>query len=309
MFGLSKVDKVKRHYDLLDTIRSKGVQLKKSGGSYIGLCPFHDDSNPSLRVTPEKGLFNCPACGIGGDIITFHEKYEKVSNKQAINDLYLGIDEPGTIKSPDHSSPAQIQESSLLKDVSRLYHKNFTANKAAQEYLIQRGISNKEIWGRFHLGYSDGGSLKNAVSSQLKIAEQLKELGLLNEKGNESFYKCLIVPIQDGREVCGLYGRSIEGHRQMYLKGKRRGVFNGQAAKHSDSIIITESILDALSLIQIGFSNVIPIYGTNGFTDDHRKYLREQGFNEIVFCLDNDALLRTRLEQRPLNKSPSSRTS
>lgn len=284
MFGLSKVDKIKRHYNLVDFIESRGVQLKKNGSGYIGLCPFHEDNNPSLRVTPEKSLWNCMSCDKGGDVITFHELTENISNKQAIHELYAGIDSPESI-----SSPSTVDSRVILNDIIKIYKTNFEKSKSAQDYLKNRGISKVEHWKHFNIGYSDGRVLKELVQSNGFNSDQLKELGLLNEKGNESFYKCITIPIENKRgEIVGLYGRSIEGDRQMYLKGKRRGVFNGATASTFKSVIIVESIIDALSMIELDRINVIPIYGTNGFTQDHRNYLTKHNFDEIIFCLDQD---------------------
>ena len=87
MFGLRKVDRIKRNHPIEQVIQSYGIELKQRGQSLIGLCPFHDDKTPSLSVTPEKGLFHCFGCSAGGDVITFVEKIENISNKEAIQRL------------------------------------------------------------------------------------------------------------------------------------------------------------------------------------------------------------------------------
>ena len=93
-------------------------------------------------------------------------------------------------------------------------------------------------------------------------------------------------------KVSGIYGRNVrpcEAHeRHLYLPGPHRGVFNGIAAKTSQTLFLTESIFDAMALWQAGFKNVIALYGTGGWTADHEKLLRENGTTEVYLCLDND---------------------
>jgi DNA primase len=119
----------------------------------------------------------------------------------------------------------------------------------------------------------------------------LKALGVLNEKGNERFYGRVVVPIFDNAgEVCGLYGRRLDDEqpRHLYLPGAHRGVWNGAAFKVHQSVLLTESIFDAMSLWQAGFKNAVALYGKEGWTPDHEKLLQESGVREITLCLDND---------------------
>ena len=285
------INDLKRRYVLEDVIAQYGVELKRKGADSLEcLCPFHDDDKtPSLKVTPSKQLFHCFGCGTGGDVITWVEQYEKISRAEAIQRLSQETFVPFQKATP--TSRPHVHKATVLKDVVRLYSTTFKKSKVAQNYLEGRGLSKKSLWNHYSIGYCNGSALKNILSDITQA--QLKALGLLNEKGNESFYKCLIIPIKNDRNITvGLYGRSIDGNRHHYLKngreGVRRGVFNAHAAKSHKSLIVTESIFDALSLIEMDYLNVICIWGTQGWSQDHQAFIENHNFEEIIFALDND---------------------
>ena len=293
MFGLRKIDRIKRNHPIEQVIQSYGIELKQRGQSLIGLCPFHDDKTPSLSVTPEKGLFHCFGCSAGGDVITFVEKIENISNKEAIQRLDVDIFVPNRkVESPKpklEPVPQQLGKEELLKEIARVYHETFKKSKPAQEYLKSRGFENLDYYNRFQIGYCDGATIKNMLPKSGQMIDTLKKMGILNEKGNPSFYKCVIFPIKDTNgTIRSFYGRAIEDKRQCYTKGSRNAVWNSEIVKSHSSLIITESILDAYSLIEIGFPNVLPIYGTSGLTKDHLDLLSNSSVEEIILSLDND---------------------
>jgi DNA primase len=106
--------------------------------------------------------------------------------------------------------------------------------------------------------------------------------------GKERFQGCVTIPLMNGEAMVGLYGRKIEGSGHYYLPGPHRGLFNAIHASKSKEIILTESILDALSFIEAGYLNVLPLYGINGLTSDHLRFFEEYGTRQVVLCLDSD---------------------
>ena len=124
------------------------------------------------------------------------------------------------------------------------------------------------------------------------LKPHLKDLGIIGEKGGEHFYRCITVPIFDETgQTIGLYGRKIDPNakvKHLYLPGKHHGIFNRTASGMFDEIILTESIIDALSLIELGFPNVQALYGLNGFTEEHLQTLKADRVKTLVLGFDND---------------------
>jgi DNA primase len=153
------------------------------------------------------------------------------------------------------------------------------------------------------IGFANG-TLLNTLPDQGDIIAQLKELGVLTDKGREMFYGCVTLPLYDaGGNPAGLYGRRIDDNarpgsaRHLYLTGERLGLFNRQAAKSHKGIILTESIIDSLTLLCAGITNTIPCYGINGFTDDHLQWLKSCQVETVHICFDADKTGRKAAEK------------
>ena len=169
------------------------------------------------------------------------------------------------------------------------YHHTLCEREDAQDYLKKRGLTDSQLVVDYRVGYADGSLLK-LVPKDGELREQLLSLGVLTKQGRELLGGCIVVPIPDpltGQWV-SLYGRGMKTDRHCYLPGPFRGVVNYQAARSSSEIILTESILDALSFHQAGIKTAIPIYGTNGFTSDHLDLLKREAVSRVVLALDND---------------------
>ena len=124
------------------------------------------------------------------------------------------------------------------------------------------------------------------------LIDALKKIGISNRYGKELFLNCVVVPLFDSSgDVAGMYSRKLQPGGQvthLYLPGKRQGIVNRPAAASNESVILTESIIDALSLYQNGYPNVIPLYGTNGLTDYHLELFHAYRPKKIYLCLNND---------------------
>jgi len=176
-----------------------------------------------------------------------------------------------------------------LTAVADHYHRKLFEHEKALDYLKQRGIATPELYARYKIGYADGSLLSMIGESQKR---ELQSIGILTEKGGEHFRSCVTFPITDDLgQVVGMYGRAIDFSAKMahlYLKGKHRGIFNWKASNVYDEVILTESIIDAVSLIELGIENVQSLYGTNGFTEEHLTILKEDRVKTVVLALDND---------------------
>lgn len=288
------LSRLKQSIDLVTVVQSRGVKLVKQGKDFVGLCPFHKEKTPSFHVTPSKNLFNCLGCHIGGSVIDFIMRKDGLTKSQAVAWLKENSGATFTRPAPVPAPPARILKpadaETLLQRVVKFYVRTLRKDETGMSYLNRRNLSGATLLEVFQVGYSSG-SLHKALPKSGDVIRNLKTLGVLNAKGQEHFRGCVTVPIFDAAgHVAGIYGRRVtdDEPRHLYLPGPHRGVFNGAAARTSQTLFITEAIFDALSLWQAGFKNVVALYGAHGWTDDHAQLLRDNGTTEIYLALDND---------------------
>jgi DNA primase catalytic core len=278
----AEIERMKLANELVGFIRSRGVSLTTRGKQLVGLCPFHDDHEPSLVIDAKKQLWNClGACREGGDVYRFVMKTDGVDFREAHR--RLGGHEA-------ESKCVTVEDQQWLERAVEHYHARLLETPAAQDYLRSRGITATEFVTSFRVGYADG-TLAQKLPAEGRRA--LRRIGVLTGSGRELMRGCVLFPLvaaggENNGHVVGLYGRSIEGRRHLYLPGERRGVFNPQGAKNTDEVIITESVIDAAALWSAGLRNVIPVYGVTGLTDEIIAHLVECRVKRVVLLLDAD---------------------
>ncbi len=304
-------DAIKTSADLAQVIAGYGIELKKQGADLVGLCPFHEDTKPSLHLTPAKQLWHCPACGAGGNVIQFVARRDGLSEKEAALQLLARL--PGVTRGSEMEAtgasnitpPAcdPLAHSELFAAIINHYHECLLGSgkggKSGLDYLKKRGLGSVEMLAHFKLGYVDGSLKKKLSPAQLKAAQQC---GLINERGNEKFYQRIVVPIFDAQNrPVGLYGRDTTNSSNvahLYLAGNHRAVWNAQAAHvYPDNLIVTEAILDALALWIAGNPNVIACYGAGGWTPHHTALLESAATRRVTFAFDADAAGEARARQ------------
>ena len=277
-----EIERVKRANELVGFIRSRGISLTQRGKQLVGLCPFHDDHEPSLVVDTKKQLWNClGACREGGDVYRFVMKADGVDFREAHR--RLGGHEAET-------KVVGVEDQQWLERAVGHYHARLLETPAAQDYLRSRGITAAEFVTSFRIGYADG-TLAEKLPAEGRRA--LRRVGVLTGSGRELLRGCVLFPLvaaggENSGHAVGLYGRSIEGRRHLYLPGERRGVFNPQGAKNTEEVIITESVIDAAALWSAGLRNVIPVYGVTGLTEEIMAHLVECRVKRVVLLLDAD---------------------
>lgn len=297
-----------------------GVELRAQGKDLVGRCPFHDDGTPSLVVTPGKNLWNClGACRRGGGPIDWVMAAQGVSFRLAVE---LLVSESPSLSvlaqaSPLSQGPGPVAKSStrklpLLADpevsdadlaaaVVEHYAQALASSPEALGYLGKRGVDHPEAIGTFRLGFANRTLGYRLGHSQTKaggtLRSRLQGLGFIRGSGHEHFTGSLVVPIFTGDGAVGeVYGRKVRDDLRagtpshLYLPGPHAGVFNaaGLIAAGVDELIVTESVIDALSLWCNGFRHVTAAYGTSGWTDDHDALVDRLGVKRVLVAFDAD---------------------
>jgi len=301
------IEQLKSGVDLVALVEANGVELERTGADRRGRCPFHDDTTPSLVVSPEKGLWHClGACQAGGSAIDWVMRRDGVSFRHAVELLRDGVVPTGgsgvsrtTVRRLHSPVVPDATDAEVLAQVVDYYHATLTAAPEALAYLQSRRIDSPEAIERFRLGYANRTlglrlPMKNRKAGA-ELRERLERLGVFRASGHEHLAGSLVVPvISPEGVVTDLYGRKITANlregtaRHLYLPGRHRGVFNEEALGIGE-VILCESLIDALSFFSAGFRNVTASYGTSGFGDAHREAFRRHGVHRVLLAYDHDA--------------------
>jgi DNA primase catalytic core len=302
---------LKREIAIERLVESRGIQLKRTGKNLMGLCPFHNDHNPSLSVTPSTNKWHCLGCNKGGTVIDWVMQIEGVSFRHAAELLrqnHIPSAADANAKPPRISTvpklPAPIERDAddrvLLVQVVNYYHETLKQSPAALKYLEGRGLKSAEMIETFRLGFANrtlGYRLpRRNRETGAELRGRLEKIGILRDTGHEHFNGSVVIPIFDvSGEVVQMYGRKITaGLRQgtplhLYLSGARRGVWNETALEASKEIILCEALIDALTFWCAGYRHVTTSYGVNGFTEEIKAAFRKHGTKRIYIAYDRDA--------------------
>jgi DNA primase catalytic core len=307
----AEVERLKAEVSVQRLAEARGIKLERRGADLIGLCPFHEDHNPSLIITPAKNLWHCLGCGKGGSVIDWVIKSKGVSIRHALELLRANhpslaapgsiIRSRGTTAAVKLDAPFKIDadDQSALNQVVDYYHQTLKQSPEALKYLQSRGLEHPEMIDHFRMGFSNrtlGYRLPERNRKDgAEIRGRLQRLGIIRESGHEHFTGSIVIPVIDlDGNVREIYGRKItEGLRQgtplhTYLPGPHKGVWNEEALAVSKEIILCESLIDALTFWCADYRNVTASYGVNGFTEDHRQAFKKHGTKKVLIAYDRD---------------------
>ncbi|MCX7705145.1 MAG: DNA primase [bacterium] len=305
MIPSEKIDEIIDKIDIVEVI-SKYVQLKKSGRSYKGLCPFHPEKTPSFFVSSEKQIFHCFGCGVGGNIITFLMKMENIGFGEAVRIAA----EMGGVKISLHQFDSEnderkkeiIEANRVAKDFFSSSLESNSGNNAV-DFLEKRGIGQSQRE-HFCLGYAPSGNklTEFIIEKKLKISD-FEQAGLIVKKDNtytDVFKHRVMIPIFDHRDnVVGFGARAIDEQQQpKYLNTaenyvfKKGSLFYGlnwakERIKTVGFSIIVEGYFDLIKMHIAGFENTIAPLGT-AITENHLRLLK-RWTNKILLVFDSDA--------------------
>ncbi len=304
-----ELERLKQEVSVERLAEARGIRLAVHGADRIGLCPFHDDREPSLVITPGKNLWHClGACQAGGSVIDWVMRAEGVSFRHAVELLQAdfqpstaagGAARRSTVQKLPTPLGASAEDARLALQVIAYYHETLLQSSEALAYLEKRGIASGEAISHFKLGFANRTLAYRLPAKNRKegaaIRGQLQRLGLLRSSGHEHFNGSLVIPIfGEHGEVTEVYGRKItSGLRKgtplhMYLPGPHRGVWNSEALEASKEVILCESLIDALTFWCAGFRNVTASYGVEGFTQDHLAAFKAHGTERVLIAYDRD---------------------
>ena len=298
------ISRVKDANDIVDVI-GKFIDLKKSGVSMLGLCPFHGEKTPSFSVKPEGQFFKCFGCDVRGDVIEFLQRQEEMSFSEAVRWLAkrAGIPSPTSTTEVFDSMPADIAD--LVKFAGGYFIDALWDNDSAREYLAKRKID-EDIVESFGVGYAseDWRSLYDAAIKAGFTDKQLQSAGLLgssNGRVYDWFRSRIVFPLLSiDTELLGFGGRTIiPDEIPKYLNTpetdffkRGRQLFGYPICMEGDSKlppgvgIVVEGYFDDLRLTQLGYNRVVSTCGTS--VTQEQSALLGLKFSEMWLCSDSD---------------------
>ena len=299
------IDDVRQSNDIVDVI-SQYVRLKRSGRNYFGLCPFHNEKSPSFSVSPEKQIFHCFGCGVGGNVFTFLTKIEGINFVEAVQLLA----ERANIQLPTLENNVDSAKEALKAKVykvneftAKYYHENLyrPESKMAQEYIKKRKLSNETLKA-FQIGFSGKfDELYKELKKQGFEEREILESGLVNknERGQyiDRYRNRLMFPICDARgRVIAFGGRVLDDSKPKYINSpenivysKGRHLYGLNVAKKYDikkRLLIVEGYMDVVSLHQRDIHNVVASLGTA--LTQQQGYLLRNNTEQIILSYDSD---------------------
>ena len=298
------LNEIRQSNDIVDVI-SQYVHLKRSGRNFFGLCPFHNEKSPSFSVSPDKQIFHCFGCGVGGNVITFVSQIEGLNFVETVQMLA----ERANIQLPTLQNNGDTQRE-ILKDkvykvnefTAEYYHQNLYKPQAkmAQEYVKKRQLTNETLKS-FRIGFSGKfDELYQELKKQGFQEQEILESGLVNknERGQyiDRYRNRLMFPICDARgRVIAFGGRVLDDSKPKYINSpenvvysKGRHLFGLNVAKKGDTkkLLIVEGYMDVISLHQRGITNVVAPLGT-ALTEQQGWLLRKNS-EQIILSFDSD---------------------
>ncbi|HZR96848.1 MAG TPA: DNA primase [Gaiellaceae bacterium] len=304
----ASVEAVKSAAEILPLVEDY-VRLRKAGGTYKGLCPFHQERTPSFTVTPARGTFKCFGCGEGGDAITFVSKIESTDFVGAIEILAkrfgVQIEYEEISAEAEQARRKRDRLMQLLERATVFYERVLWDSEhgaPARAYLESRGL-HEPICRAFRIGYAPGGpTLTKRASAEGYTSEELLAAGLANRRGNDYFNRRIVFPLADVRgAVRGFQARKLHDDDPLQAKYvnspesdhfKKGDLLYGldqarAAIAKQDRAVVVEGNTDVIALRQADFEPVVASMGT-ALTERQLRELNRLT-KRLFLCFDADA--------------------
>lgn len=299
------IREVRERNDIVEVVSSY-VSLKRVGKNYVALCPFHQEKTPSFTVSPDKQLWHCFGCGLGGDVFSFVQRIENISFSEALRKLAerVGI-------RIERASREEVSLRARLVEINKLamdFYERILwsdAGRVARDYLKRRGVSD-EVARRFHLGYApaEWEALASYLRARSVAPEEAAAAGLLvraetGDKHYDRFRDRLMFPIISvSGDVIGFGGRALGDNPAKYINTPETAIFRKRdtlyglhlartAIQQSGAVIVVEGYMDVIALHQFGFQNAVATMGT-ALTPQMLSQLRRYA-HTIYLAFDADS--------------------
>ena len=297
---------IKSKVNIVDVI-SEYLPVEQKGKNYFAICPFHDDHNPSMSISPEKQIYTCFVCGASGNVFNFVANYEKVSFVSAVKKVAqkAGINLDINVKDDYKPQDTKYDKYYKMFDITNKYYQNNIKSvygKKAIEYLHNRKIDD-DVINEFEIGLSmNDNNVSKLLEKKGYDVNELIDIGLCGKKDNfiyDIFRNRIMFPLYnlDGKPV-GFSGRIYNGEKDSkYVNSKESIIFKKgnllynyhralSHAREKHQIIVVEGFMDVIRLYTIGIKNVVATMGT-AITKEHVNLLMKLSKN-IVLCFDGD---------------------
>ena len=296
-----KINEIRSANDIVDVISSY-IPLEKKGKNFFGVCPFHDDSNPSMSVSRDKQIYKCFSCGASGNVFNFVMDYEHVDFKEA---LVILAKKAGIVLNSVNVKSKENKYDKYYKmyDISlKLYQNNLSSNlgTSAKEYLHKRGITD-ELIKTFKIGLATTSkdSLSKILNSKDYTNKEIELYGL-GTGTSDLYINRIMFPLFDiSNNIVGFSGRIYNtSSSSKYINTKETPIFkkgellyNYYNAKDSvrqlKKIVLVEGFMDVIRLHSINVTNAVALMGTS-LTKEQINLLKRLSLN-ITLCLDGDS--------------------
>ena len=299
-----KINEIRQQADIVDIV-SRHINVVKKGRNFFAICPFHNDTNPSLSISKDKQIFKCFVCNEAGNVFTFLQKYKKIPYMKAVKEVadIIGID--FKLSEGKQTEVINIKHKALydiLSDACLFYKNALFSNKEAYEYCVARNLS-QDIIDSFSIGYSpDYDKLINYLLAKGYKKDDIYRSGIAIEiegQLKDRFANRLIFPILDlNGKVVAFSGRIIQKsdmakyvnspETEIFIKGNTLYNYSNalEHIKKEKKMYICEGFMDCIALSKANIKNAIALMGT-AFTKEHLKVFKYLGV-EIILTLDGD---------------------
>ncbi|EJW3485667.1 TPA: DNA primase [Campylobacter jejuni] len=300
MITKESIENLSQRLNIVDIIENY-IGVKKQGSSFVCICPFHADKNPSMHINPIKGFYHCFACKAGGDAFKFVMDYEKLSFADAVEKVASLSN--FTLSYTKEKQENKKELKSILPSLNAYFKDNLKHHKEVLTYLYQRALNDKDI-AKFELGFAGASEDSIRLLQNQKIPlEDAMSVGALKKDENNEFYASFIwritFPIYDHKDLLvGFGGRTLNPNvpakyvnsPQNILFDKSRIFYAFNIAKENiakkKEIIVCEGYMDAIAFHKAGFNNAVAVLGT-ALTEHHLPLIRRYDA-KVILCFDND---------------------